>query len=202
MKGLEVHIHGVGNTDGGNPSGSVCSLPRTGGRDFSTIQQQSPQSNFDGDCAIAGAPESAYEIWGPTFSVCLKDDYCGETTSRATTLAAVGVFDPMTTRDATNNSRLVYTQDIINPQSGIDPTSPANEFRGCDREAYIGPVYSRNTDGSGTVFYTDARGFTNANNTRDAQHPIKQTISGTWINDTSGLKTRVDQCANGLKFPN
>jgi hypothetical protein len=129
-------------------------------------------------------------------------DYCGETTSRAGTAGTAAIFDPITTRDAQNNTRLVYTQDVVYPGSGIDPTGPKSSFLGCVREAYFGLIYTHNNDGHGTVFYSKTDG-TDAQAAQDATHPLKQMVSATWINDTTGMKaTGQGACVFGDKTPN
>jgi hypothetical protein len=108
--------------------------------------------------------DSAYEIWENRLNIVNK----GNTVASATTSTAV--FDPITVMDPADKTKLVYTW---------DPTAMANIFkfnddrsgaRGCDREAYSGPLNWYNSTGVQT-YYTDVYG-----NVVDGG-ALKQTIS-------------------------
>jgi hypothetical protein len=178
--GREAHIYGMADT--GAPIGSTCDLPRKGGRDFSTI-----------GCG------DAYEIWPFGFSIKHPDDpYTDVMQVRLHVGGAVAAFDPVTTRDPADNTRLVYTQDYRRPGSGIDPRSPQAEYQGCAREAYGGPNYWRNANRP-TVYYTDVDG-----NIKPAAGPglIRQEVSATTSGSDEAFKYRQDFCGHKIHAPN
>jgi hypothetical protein len=178
--GREAHIYGMADT--GAPIGSTCDNPRKGGRDFSTIGCNDP-----------------YEIWSFGFDIKHPDDpYTGVLEVRLHVGGAVAAFNPITTRDPADNTRLVYTQAYRNPGSGIDPLSPQSPFQGCAREAYGGPNYWSNANRP-TVYYTDPEG-----NVKPGPGPglIQQQVSATTSATNEAFKYRQDFCGNGIHAPN
>jgi hypothetical protein len=177
--GRYAHIYGLADT--GAKVGSTCSVPRQGGRDFSTI----------------GCNDS-YEIWTFDFSLKYPGEYTDAMHVRTYMSGSVAAFDPITTRDPADNSRLVYTQDYRLPQLGIDPLSTNASFLGCKREAYGGPNYWNNR-GKATVYYTDVYG-----NIQPGPGPglIRQETSAVTSNTNELFKYRQDFCGNGIHTPN
>lgn len=178
--GRSAHVYGMADT--GTELGSTCSNPRKGGRDFSTLGCDDP-----------------YEIWSFKFQIMHPDDpYKGMLETRLAIGGAVAVFDPVTTRDPSDNNRLLYSQDVYRPGSGIPGTSPQATFQGCQREFYGGPVYSRNA-GRPTVYYTDPMGQVYPG---PGPGLIMQEVSATTSDNNLIVKLRQDHCGNGIHAPN
>lgn len=178
--GREAHVTGMSDT--GTQQGSTCDSPRKAGRDFSTIGCGDP-----------------YEIWTFKFSIIHPaDPYTDAQHVRAYLSGSVAAFDPITTRDPSDNTRLVFTQEYRHPGSGIDPTSPNAAFQGCNREAYGGPNFWSNA-GQPTSYYTDPYG-------RVMDGPgagrILQQISASKSNTNEIYKYPESFCGNGIRFPN
>ncbi len=114
---------------------------------------------------------SDYEIWA--FKLRLAD--------KVEVIASTAVFDPITTMNPADRAQLRYTEQVFQGYSGL---------RGCDREAYHGPVYWYNRNGP-EVFYTDAFGRPGG--------PIKQTVS---LHDEIGIQMsqRSDGFQNQFKL--
>ena len=118
-------IHGQGMADTGQPI-SVCDR---GSTDLTrTAMFVKPRS-----CEVS----SKYEIW--PFSLKLAD--------RATITVFAATFDPITTFDPANPTKVIYTKDAW-------PELTADEPHSCRREAYLGPFVFTNKAGAG-VFWTD-----------------------------------------------
>jgi hypothetical protein len=178
--GRAAHIYGMADT--GTAIGSTCDNPRQGGRDFSTI----------------GCNDS-YEIWPFGFSIEHPDDpYTDVMHVRLHVSGAAAAFDPVTTRDPADNTRLVYTQDYRNPGSRIDPRSPEADYQGCAREAYGGPNYWHNA-GQPTVYYTDPMGHVQPG---PGHGLIRQEVSAVNRTSNEAFKYRQDFCGNRIRPPN
>jgi len=182
--GREAHVAGMADTN--VPVGSTCDNPRRGGRDFSTVGCNDP-----------------YEIWN-NVHLQIKhpsDPYTDYLHTRLTISGSFAVFDPVLTRDPSNNSRVLYSLNYYQPSSAIDPTSASSPYRGCDREAYGGPNYWLNA-GRPTVYYSDAYGNVNAQATALAPGLIRQSFSA--VNSTNGesFKVRRSTCGPGVHAPN
>ncbi len=132
----------------------------------------------------SNSPGSLYEIWA--FRLRLAD--------KAEVVASTAVFDPITTMNPANLAELHYTEQVFSGFSGL---------RGCDREAYHGPVYWYNRNDP-EVFYTDAFGRPGG--------PIRQLVSrhddvGIWMSQRSDgfqnqFKLISKHCAPGLGLKN
>jgi hypothetical protein len=134
------HVTGIADT--GNGVGSTCTNPRDGGKDFSTTT----------------CPDT-YEIWNSVnFSILDPAvQYTDAMHVRLYVSFSSAVFDPITTQDPSDMTKLIYTQAVKGDNPTIDPASTQAEFRGCDREAYGGPNYWANSNGQ-DVYYTDPYG--------------------------------------------
>jgi hypothetical protein len=179
--GREAHVSGMGDTTD-NPIGSTCTEPRGGGRDFSTVGCADP-----------------YEIWTFAFSIMHPSDAHADAMHvRAFLSGSVAAFDPITTVDPADLTRLVFSQDYHRPGSGVDPKSPAAEFQGCQREQYGGPNFWNNA-GRPTVYYTDAHGHV-----RPGPGPglIRQEVSASASTSDEVFKVRQDFCGNNVRWPN
>jgi hypothetical protein len=180
--GREAHVAGMADT--GVPVGSTCDNPRKGGRDFSTL----------------GCNDS-YEIWsGVRFQVIHPNDpFTDIMHTRLTIMVAFAAFDPILTRDPADNNRVLYTQNVRQPSNTTAPTSAAAAYRGCDREAYGGPIFFSNS-GRPTVYYTDPYG-----NVKPGPGPglIRQFVSAVnWNANSIQFKLRRPFCAPGVHAPN
>ena len=115
--------------------GSICDNPR---------QQRTVQ-------ALGCLIDSAYEIWANNIRI----------VNGGSTLAFVqvstAVFDPITSMDPKDKSRVIYSWSQEAQQKIFKFTNDRAGFRGCDREAYTGPMRWSNRGGS-KVYYTDAYG--------------------------------------------
>jgi hypothetical protein len=179
--GREARVYGMADTSD-NPIGSTCANPRGGGRDFSTI----------------GCPDP-YEIWPFGFDIIHPDDPFADVQHvRVHVGGAVAAFDPVTTVDPSDLTRLVFTQDYRRPGSGIDPRSPDAEFQGCRREVYGGPNYWNNAAGP-TVYYTDPMGHVQPG---PGPGLIRQEVSATASRANELYKLQRDFCGNGIRWPN
>ena len=164
-----IHVHGMADT---RASGNICE--RSGGeigRTVVTIKNEG--------CVI----QSLYEIW--EFTLRLRD--------RATVIISTAVFDPITVKDSSDISRLVYTHTEY-PEFGSFPK------HGCDAESYHGPYRSSNA-GRSTVFTTDAYG--------QSGDAISQVVSPhTYVelpmssDGQTQFKLRASQCVSGLGLKN
>ena len=119
-------------------SATVCN-PRASTPTKDVVQLNSP-------CKLT----SAYEIWGTTQAVKIN----GREAYRS--FATPAVFDPITVRNPSNPSELVYAWDPRMAASKIYNTD-WSVFRGCERESYAQPGYWNNKLGSPT-YYTDPMG--------------------------------------------
>jgi hypothetical protein len=187
--GRYVHVSGVANTGPTQQDGSTCDTPRQGAKDFST----------------QGCSDT-YEIWNFVRFQILDphDQYTGIDQSRFGTLPSVAVFDPITTRDPLDLTRLLFTQEVKNNpagQQGVDPRSPEALYQGCRREFYAGPTYWHNSGGS-SVYYTDALGHVSATGEADDDHAIRQEVGALTGQSNVVFKDRQDFCGNGIRFPN
>lgn len=199
--GKYAHVNTMVDTGPTDQDGSTCDVPRRGAKDFSTV-----------GC------NDTYEIWNGMFVkvIDLSDQFGDELGyARFAGGSVIAVFDPITTRDPSDNTRLLYSQDyyatVSNPpagfQTGLDPLPPSSQFRGCKREVYFGPNYWNNA-GKPTVYYTNADG------TVKSQSPgpnlIKQEVSAheytpivdgaTGVRDV--FKLNREFCENSIHTPN
>ena len=135
-------------------SANVCD-PRANTPTKDVVQLNSP-------CQLT----SAYEIWSTTQSVRIGG------VAVYTSFATPAVFDPITVRNPSNPSELVYAWD---PRMASSKThnSDWSWFRGCERESYAQPGYWQNHRGQ-PIYWTDPMGNQVASN-----HPyaLKQEIS-------------------------
>lgn len=181
--GRRVSLQGMADT--GTAVGSTCDRPRRGGRDFSTV----------------GCPDS-YEIWTVRFLVMHPSDpYVGLDQSRAGLATSVAAFDPITTRVPGDDRRLLYTETYRNGATPNDPMSPLARYRGCDREAYDGPVYWNNARRP-TTYYTDAYGRVQPSATALAPGLLKQEVSATPRSRVDAFKYRERFCHATVRAPN
>jgi hypothetical protein len=178
--GRHAHVYGMADT--GTNRGSTCQNPRQNGRDFSTIGCNDP-----------------YEIWTFNFSIIHPDDpYRGALEVRTYLSGAVAAFDPITTRDPADETKLVFTQDYRRPGSGVDPQGPNAEFLGCKRESYGGPNYWQNK-GRPTTYYTNPYGLVQPG---PGPGLIKQEVSATASTTFEQFKYPQSFCGNNIRFPN
>ncbi|GAC1326663.1 MAG: hypothetical protein NVSMB2_25980 [Chloroflexota bacterium] len=187
--GRYAHVFGMADTGSIDQAGSTCDAPRRGGKDFSTISCADP-----------------YEIWnGVRFQIVdPADPFQGIDQSRFGAVPSVAVFDPVTSRDPSDNSRVLFTEALRgDPLSrpGIDPQSTDAAYKGCSREMYAGPFYWHNA-GQRTVYFTDALGRVSADGGQDATHMTQQIVSSETGVGATLWKKRQDFCAEGVHFPN
>jgi hypothetical protein len=182
--GREAHVAGMADTN--VPLGSTCTNPRAGGRDFSTV----------------GCPDP-YEIWNNVHLQIIHpgDPYTDYLHTRLTISGSFAVFDPITTRDPADNSRLLYSLNYYQPNSTTDPTSASAPYRGCDREAYGGPNYWGNA-GRPTVYYTDAYGVVVPGATALGPGLIRQSVAAVSSGNNQSFKVRRQHCTGGVHSPN
>lgn len=137
--------------------GSICARDRSLqtnesqaddiGRTVMTLPGVAEAANGGADCVV-GAP---YEIWSFALLV-------GQVPGQDALLqagASLAAFDPITTLDPRDLTRVIYTGDAYPPSMGA-PFSNYNYWRGCDREFYLGSYYLRND--RLTDFWTDSHG--------------------------------------------
>ena len=120
-------------------SATVCD-PRVNGATKDVVQLNSP-------CPLT----SAYEIWGTTQVVMFQ----GREVYRS--FATPAVFDPITVRNPSNPSELVYAWDPRMAASKVYNVD-WSWFRGCQRESYAQPGYWQNHVGGRTTYYTNPMG--------------------------------------------
>jgi hypothetical protein len=154
--GRYAHVQGLADTGPTELNGTVCDSPRKGHKDFETL-----------GCDFS----SPYEIWNFTrFSVIHPaDPFDGIDHVRFAVIPSVALFDPITTRDPADNTRLLYTDEVKPVFAALAP------FLGCKREAYFGPLHWWNDAGrpeAAAVYLTDAWG-------RVGTGPIRQEVSMT-----------------------
>jgi hypothetical protein len=181
--GREFHVQGLADTGPASKDGSTCDNPRRGGKDFSTL----------------GCPDP-YEIWNDVhLEIVGPGDIPGDAFHvRLRASGSIAAFNPITTRDPADNSRLVYTLQVKEPNSPIDPLSPASEYQGCAREAYVGPNYFRNA-GNPTTYYTDVFGRIQPG---PGPTTVEQRISAVSSTINTIFKTPSNFCGNGIHAPN
>ncbi len=173
----------MGMADFGTPVGSICDVPRQGGRDFSSL-----------GCVSQGHPENAYEIWAGALQINHPNDpYNGLFQSRAYVSIVPAVFDPVTTLNPNDHSQIIYTTDIVYPGQ-YDPLSTQSPFRGCHLEAYHGPV-SLNNAGRPQTYVTDAYGKILPNAQPGTPGTLTQTISSVRVDGSAS-----NASANGTQF--
>lgn len=161
--GRSFHLTELGDT--GNGTGSTCTNPRDGGKDFSTVGCNDP-----------------YEIWNSVTVgiISPSDPYTGPLQQRLYATFSLAVFDPMTTRDPADNTRLVLSADYYGGGS----------FHGCQREAYGGPNYFHNA-GRPATYWTDPHGTVVAAGTPGA---IQQQVAAVNNGQNDLFKLRRDTC--------
>lgn len=177
--GHEVHVMGMADTAN---AGAICDRGAT---------LATPTHDDDIGRSVVVVPGvgcdadgSLYEIWQFTLDV-----------GRATIIASTAVFDPITVLDPYDPGTAVLTMSAY-PQFGM--------LYGCNREAYFGPVYWYNRNGS-TTFWTDAMGMPVPSNAVGA---IQQYVSahndiGIPMNQNqTQMKFHRSSCAPGLGTKN
>lgn len=167
--GAVMHLQAM--ADIGNV-GTICDNPR----------QQRTVQGFG--CII----DSGYEIWANDTRISNK----GTTVAFAETSTAV--FDPITSMDPANKTRLVYSWSEEAQAKIFRFVNDRTGSRGCEREAYSGPLSWYNRGGS-QVYFTDAYG-----NVVDGG-PLKQEIS-TINNNGAGALDRFGALIMGYKGGN
>ena len=178
--GEQGAMHLAGMADTGEAVGATCDQPRQGGRDFSTIGCGDP-----------------YEIWTWRFILAYPDEYSGVTEARTAVLGAVAAFDPVTTRNPQNDRQVIYTVTYREPELRIDPLSASSRYRGCDREAYGGPVYWNNRD-QPAVYYSDPYGKIVAGPGARILRQETLALAG----EVTAFKYRQEFCSPGIHAPN
>ena len=190
--GYEMNVQGLADT--GGLAGTICDNPRA------------PRTVQGLGCVI----DSAYEIWANDLVIRNRGNMVGFVQ------VSTAVFDPITTMDPSDRSRKLYTWDPEVLQSVFRFNNPRDHYRGCNREAYSGPVSWYNNGGT-NVYYTDVYG--NVEN----GGVLRQEISSINTNANSGLidqfgglimaykggtepqsqfKFRQDSCVPGLGLSN
>ncbi|MCX8089133.1 MAG: hypothetical protein N3C58_07645 [Meiothermus ruber] len=179
--GHRVSVQGMADT---GLVGSICQRDLTLGDADPSNDIGRTVMTLPGTGCHSNSPGSLYEIWA--FRLRLAD--------KAEVVASTAVFDPITTMNPANLAELHYTEQVFSGFSGL---------RGCDREAYHGPVYWYNRNGP-EVFYTDAFGRPGG--------PIRQLVSrhddvGIWMSQRSDgfqnqFKLISKHCAPGLGLKN
>jgi len=177
--GHYVHVQGMADT---GQVGSICDRDKTTtDKDLLNDVGRTVVTVPEAGCKIS----SLYEIWLFQFKV---DDEDGE---KATIIASIAAFDPITILDPKDHTKEIFTGDIFG----------GDDYHGCNREAYHGPVYWYNTDGD-TVYYTDAMGNIAENGA------LRQEISahadlGILMNQDQGqMKLLSLSCSPGLGLKN
>ncbi len=187
--GAYAHVNGLADT--GNGTGSTCGSdgsttaiqsPRDGGKDFATV-----------DCS------DPYEIWNNVnFVIHGPGEFTDRLNARASLSTTWGVFDPITTRDWHDNTRLLYSHTYFGKDPLVSPTSPQGFFQGCDREDYFtGEI---NNIGKPSIVYTDPYGLVLS--TTPSPGLIRQEIANVVSRPTDIFKKRVNFCGNGIHAPN
>jgi hypothetical protein len=179
----EFRVTGLADTGGNDLVGSTCSNPRKGGRDFSTV----------------GCNDS-YEIWNNVhFSIIHPNDpFKDPMHVRLYISGSVAAFDPITTRDPNDSSRLLYTAAYRNPNQNIDPLSSQSPYRGCNREGYFGPNYFNNANRS-TTYWTDVYGKVQSGS---GPGLLEQFVSASNSTDNRIFKYREPFCGPNIHAPN
>ena len=160
-----VHVQGMADTA---LAGSICE--RDAGAGIGRTVVTLPGTGCD--------VGSLYEIWQFVLPIRFPD---GTEVARAH--ASTAVFDPITVMDPADRTRLVPSGEAF-PQWGAG--------RGCDREAYHGPVYWYNRRGSTTTYRTDAFGVIRPDG------GLVQTVSR---HDAIGIPMTADQTLFKLHRP-
>mgnify|MGYP001559554435 CR=1 FL=1 len=187
--GRYLHLYGMGDTRPTADNASQCpGVGGIGGKIFSTV----------------GCGE-VYEIWG-TVDFRITD---AESKVLASMDFGPAAFQPITARDPADNSRLVYNQTLRGDGSGggfsVNPLSPDADWRGCDREIYVGQNIWGNEGGSGTTYFTDPMGTIVA---PTAPGAIRQEVSrsAAAVNPNEVFKQPENFCgdgrASGIHSPN
>lgn len=179
--GASFHVMVMADT--GNGTGSTCTNPRDGGRDFSTVGCNDPYEIWN---------SITVEVWHP------NDLYRGAMQQRLWASFSMGTFDPITTRDPNDNSRVLYSLNYYEPNSTVDPSSTQSRYRGCDREVYGGPNYLYN-QGQSSEYWTDPYGKIVEAGTPGA---ILQRVSAAQFNDTQIPKLNKPSCHATVHSPN
>jgi len=144
-----VHVQGLADAGG---VANICANPRA-----SKTAMAVPGADL---CQ----PPSDYEIWSMQFSV------IGANGTIVTALGSPAVFDPISLfnpLDVPGVHPLYLTKNYAaqNKVFGLGP------WKGCKREAYVGPVYWYNASSEQTMFTTDAYGHVVADG------PLTQSVS-------------------------
>jgi hypothetical protein len=196
--GRYFHLKGMADTKPGAANGSVCDLPRHGGKDFSSLGCNDP-----------------YEIWNDvTFAINHPNQqFQGIGFSRVHASTQPAVFDPITTRDPADETALIYSQDyhgdprfsyrlvngvwVYGPQQH-SPLSPTAFYQGCRREIYGGPNYWTNAS-QPTEYFTDAYGNVQL---VPGLNWIRQEVAA--VNNLANDVVKVTNfhCGNGIRTPN
>lgn len=149
--GHYVHVQGMGDAGGVD---TIC-----GNRSAKTAM------------AVPGTtscvPQSDYEIWIMHFTVMAADGK----TPIVTALGSPAVFDPISLfnpLDVPGVHPLWLTKDFAAQLPKVFGLGP---WKGCKREAYVGPIYWYNKASEQTVFQTDAYGHVQAGG------PLTQSVS-------------------------
>ncbi len=144
--GQRVNVRGMADT---GIAGSICARDRHElpiGRTVMTLPNVPEAANADVACVV-GSP---YEIW--SFSLPI---YSNLNDPLLTFNASLAAFDPITVMDPRDTSLAIYTGDVFPPSLGA-PFADVNQWRGCNREFYVGGVVLRNA--AGTAFWTNSHG--------------------------------------------
>lgn len=152
--GYIMNLQGMADT--GSSADSICANPRQG----RTVQ------------AFGCLIDSPYEIWANKLFIRNRGNVV------ASVITSTAVFDPITSMDPADKTRLVYSWSPEAQEKIFRFDDPKEYFRGCDREAYTGPVAWYNRGGS-TVYYTDPYG-----NVVDGG-PLRQEVSAINTNANS-----------------
>ncbi len=140
--GSRVNIRGMAET---GSAGSICAREHrevTIGRTVMTLPGVAESANGGQSCGLT----SAYEIW--QFSLAITRNRSGEDPLLIFN-SSLAAFDPITTMDPADLTRLVYSSDVFPQWNG-------GYYRGCNREFYTGSVVLRNS--VTTQVWTDAHG--------------------------------------------
>src|SRR5581483_9598392 len=176
LKKGPYRVHALGMADTGL-AGSICERDAGGGIGRTVVVV--PGSG----CEVG----SLYEIWQFVLSIRWPD---GREVARIH--ASTAAFDPITVMDPSDRSRLVSTQDAF-PQWGAQ--------RGCNREAYHGPVYWYNRFGS-DAYRTDAFGVIRPDGGLEQRVSRHDAIGIPMTQDQTQFKWHLPTCAPGLGVRN